>query len=193
MNTPASFDLALRPHPLTPPHWAAWVQALRVRVQGSAQGLDLHYHVQTLPAQLAQLQWPGPSAQPGPRDGLWQRTCFEAFIGSADEGAAAYHEFNFSPSGDWAAYVFDGPRQRRAGHAPLPAPRCAFSAQADGLRLRAHIPAAALPPRAGAPGWALGLSAVLQDASGACSYWALRHPHAQPDFHARSGWAARWP
>ncbi|MEY3786902.1 MAG: hypothetical protein RLZ75_1109, partial [Pseudomonadota bacterium] len=37
-------------------------------------------------------------------DGLWQHTCFELFI--AVEGEANYHEFNFSPSGQWAAYAF---------------------------------------------------------------------------------------
>jgi hypothetical protein len=29
----------------------------------------------------------------------------------------------------------------------------------------------------------LGLSAVLEDADGVLSYWALRHPPGKPDFH----------
>ncbi|HXO16400.1 MAG TPA: hypothetical protein VN835_08655, partial [Steroidobacteraceae bacterium] len=37
-------------------------------------------------------------------DGLWQHTCFEAFI--AAPGVAGYYEFNFSPTLDWAAYQF---------------------------------------------------------------------------------------
>ena len=46
-----------------------------------------------------------PDAKPASRaDGLWQHTCFEAFISSAD--SPAYREFNFSPSGLWQAYEF---------------------------------------------------------------------------------------
>jgi hypothetical protein len=31
--------------------------------------------------------------------------------------------------------------------------------------------------------WRLGLSAVLEEADGGKSYWALTHPHGKPDFH----------
>ena len=47
-------------------------------------------------------------------DGLWQRTCFELFV--FDEDSGSYMEFNFSPSGEWAAYAFDG---YRTGMRPL--------------------------------------------------------------------------
>ena len=52
-------------------------------------------------------------------DELWQTTCFEAFL--EPRAATAYREFNFSPSGDWAAYDFDGYREgmaERRGRAP---------------------------------------------------------------------------
>ena len=42
-------------------------------------------------------------------DGLWKRTCFEAFI--VDPAMPGYHELNFSPSRQWAAYRFSGYRQ----------------------------------------------------------------------------------
>jgi hypothetical protein len=47
-------------------------------------------------------------------DGLWRQTCFEAFIGAA---SARYCEYNFSPSGAWAAYHFSGYRGRHAAAA----------------------------------------------------------------------------
>src|SRR5262249_19858662 len=47
-------------------------------------------------------------------DGLWQTTCFEAFLKPA--GGAGYLELNFAPSGEWAAYGFSG---YRVGMAPL--------------------------------------------------------------------------
>src|SRR5262249_7398791 len=39
---------------------------------------------------------------------LWHHTCFEAFVGTSS--GAAYYEFNFAPSTQWAAYEFDGYR-----------------------------------------------------------------------------------
>lgn len=45
---------------------------------------------------------------PARADGLWQRTCFELFL--RDPATGGYLEFNFSPSGEWAAYQFDGYR-----------------------------------------------------------------------------------
>src|SRR5262245_25644347 len=43
-------------------------------------------------------------------DRLWEHTCCEIFI--ARTGLPAYHEFNFSPSGEWAAYAFTAYRER---------------------------------------------------------------------------------
>jgi len=48
-----------------------------------------------LTGEVGRLRIP-PPAQPAAVDGLWQRTCFEAFVGLADGG---YLEFNLSPSG----------------------------------------------------------------------------------------------
>lgn len=52
-----------------------------------------------------------PPAEPARRDGLWQSTCFELFLRA--EGGESYFEFNFSPSGEWAAYRFDNYRSGR--------------------------------------------------------------------------------
>jgi hypothetical protein len=41
-----------------------------------------------------------PPAPPGRADGLWQATCFEAFIAA---GKTTYIGRNFAPSGQWAA------------------------------------------------------------------------------------------
>ena len=48
----------------------------------------------------------------GRADGLWQMTCLEAFL-RADE-AEAYREWNFAPSGQWAAYDFTAYREGMA-------------------------------------------------------------------------------
>ena len=52
-------------------------------------------------------------------DGLWHHSCLEAFL--RPDGNDSYHEFNFAPSGDWAAYRFGGRRSARSSP-ELPAP-----------------------------------------------------------------------
>jgi len=66
-------------------------------------------------------------------DELWRHTCCELFAAPvalvATAQGGAYREFNFSPSGDWAAYAFDSPR---CGMRPLAldeAPRVKQSAR----------------------------------------------------------------
>ena len=46
-----------------------------------------------------------PPAEPARVDGLWQATCFEMFLKHDDDDA--YREWNFAPSGEWAAYDFE--------------------------------------------------------------------------------------
>ncbi len=119
-----------------------------------------------------------PAPQPaGPADGLWQHTCCEAFVGEAGTG---YREFNFSPSGQWAAYRFAGYRERDAAFAADAEPQLDFTPLTDGFELRATLPATLLPP---GDALHLGLSAVIEAANGSKSYWALTHCAAQPDFH----------
>ena len=40
--------------------------------------------------------------------------------------------------------------------------------------------------------WRLGLSAVIEDANGDISYWALAHPPGKPDFHHADGFACEF-
>ena len=107
-------------------------------------------------------------------DGLWRRTCFEAFIRAGSGGG--YDEFNLSPSGQWAAYSFSGYRAGMAS-ADVAALAIGFRAEAGGCELRARLP---LP---GEGPWRLGLCAVIEDIRGDRSYWALAHPPGQADFH----------
>jgi hypothetical protein len=133
-----------------------------------------------LAANLARLRVPAPA--PLQRaDGLWRHTCFEAFVRRA--GEEAYHEFNFSPSGEWAAYTFRRYRERGSNLAGDFNPKITVHRDADRLELSAVIPRAFLPPGPPEVPLRLGLSAVIEDRNGVLSYWALRHPPGKPDFH----------
>jgi len=117
---------------------------------------------------------PPPSASGERRDGLWQTTCFEAFV--RGHGAIGYHEFNFAPSGDWASYSFDAHRagMREAAGEPV------IERADDGVSVTVDL--SAYPDLVGAD-WHVGLSAVIEEKDGTKSYWALKHPEGAPDFH----------
>lgn len=133
-----------------------------------------------------------PDARPAEAaDELWRHTCCELFVRAA--GEAAYREFNFSPSGQWASYRFSAYRIRdvsRPNHI-LPAPRIEFASSADGWTLRARLAAAALP-KAAAAQIELGIAVVLEAADASLSYWALRHAAARPDFHHSESFVLRF-
>ncbi len=77
-----------------------------------SHSLKGHLHLSyELSGDLTQIRIPAPQP-PIATDGLWEHTCFEVFV--AVEGEEGYHEFNFSPSGQWAAYAFSDYRVRRA-------------------------------------------------------------------------------
>ena len=173
--------LALVCHPETP---APAVQAIEVRLARAPGGpIALTYRLR---GDVARLRIPAPQF-PAPADDLWEHTCFEFFI--AVVGEAAYHEFNFSPSGQWAAYAFSGYRQRDHAVGTLLsaalAPQIVTRRSADRLELDAIIaPGALLSCANGAP-LQTGFATVVEAADGSRSYWALRHGTARPDFHQR--------
>lgn len=172
--------LALHCHPSTP---CPGVDSLQVSVRQAGDG-DLHLQY-ILSGDLAHLRIPALLA-PAAVDGLWEHTCFEAFIGV--QGGSVYHEFNFSPSRQWAAYAFSNYRQRVdwvASHSP-----CIVTTMADRqLTLESRIAAADLPVNSAGKPLQLGLTAVAEASDGSKSYWALAHPAERPDFHHRDGFA----
>jgi hypothetical protein len=151
--------LRLVPHPDTP---AGAVEGIEARVERASSHLSLVY---MLRGDLGRMRIPAPSAT-GFTDGLWNHTCCEAFVAGAD----GYDEFNLSPSGAFAAYRFSGYRagmRRLEGHVRV--------------SWRKGVLEALVPLRADAR--RLALSAVIEETSGALSYWALRHAAGKPDFH----------
>lgn len=173
----------LQCHPATPCSVPLRLQ-VRMAAAGCEEGpgLLLHY---TLQGPLASLRLPPPQA-PGPADGLWQRSCFEAFVGLS--GESAYREFNLSPSGQWAAYRFSAERVREPSTETPVQPGLDLQTTEDGLSLRVWLPLSALPPVVPGRPWDLGLTAVIETTNGQLSYWALQHPGERPDFHHRGGW-----
>lgn len=124
-----------------------------------------------------------PFAGRGRADELWRTTCFELYLQPGDD--MAYIEFNFSPSQRWAAYDFD---DYRSGMRPRPLAAEPVGEAATGERLFVQdvlLDTAQLPAKP----WSIGLAAILEEADGTVSYWALAHGAGKPDFHHPAGFA----
>jgi hypothetical protein len=157
------------------------VQTMQVKVESQPQGaLHLSYE---LTDELAQVRIPEPKP-PDAVDGLWEHTCFEVFV--AVEGKTSYREFNFSPSGQWAAYAFSDYRVHGEWTVSQ-APAIRLTQTNGHLLLEAVIAAADLPQNIAGKPLQLGLAAVIEANDGSRSYWALHHPEARPDFHHSAG------
>jgi hypothetical protein len=166
---------ALSPHPQWP---RAAVSGIEVEIARPGP-LSLTYRVS---GTIAKLITPAPAA-PARTDGLWRRTCFEAFVGAG----SGYVELNFSPSSEWAAYRFTGYRDGMVPAHDLAAPRIDVSADGQALELQVlvDLPADAVGP--------LALSAVIEETGGRLSYWALGHGPGKPDFHHWRSFAVELP
>jgi hypothetical protein len=172
-------SLLVHPDAGAPGGIALSAEAVRV----DARTLAMTY---ALTGDIASLRLP-PPGPPERAEGLWRRTCFEAFV--AAEGEDAYLELNLAPSRQWAAWRFGGYREGMAPAALAGPPEVAVSLTDAGFQLRAVVDLKGLA-LSGAP-WRLGLSAVLEAADGTCSYWALAHAPGKPDFHHSSAFVVR--
>jgi hypothetical protein len=121
------------------------------------------------------------AAAPMHVDGLWRHTCFEAFIGM--KGSAAYYEFNFSPSSEWAVYSFRSYRDGAPVDDERLSPEIVVRREAGMIEVDAVVHLDRLGAILPGARFRLGLSAVIEDSDGKLSYWALKHPADKPDFH----------
>jgi hypothetical protein len=132
-----------------------------------------------------------PSAAANARsDGLWRHTCFEAFIGAVPD--AEYYELNFSPSGQWAAYQFSGYRSGMRVADKVTGVPIEMRSSPNGCALQASLSLDQFRDLPRDRSWCLGLSAVIEDATGGVSYWALAHPPGKPDFHHADSFACEF-
>ena len=176
-------QLNLTAHPASPPSvpLKLWASVEHSAAFGAAATANIWFSVAAPSGRFVI-----PSASPGERtDELWRTTCFEAFLRPV--GEEAYREWNFAPSGDWAAYDFsayrDGMSEAEVGAPPY-------------IRMEDNLTwwtlGATIAVDAGTQ-WELGLSAVLEEKDGTKSYWAVAHATDKPDFHHPDCFVARLP
>ncbi|MEO9600651.1 DOMON-like domain-containing protein [Parasphingorhabdus sp.] len=137
----------------------------------------LRYHVA---GKVEDIKLPDNLEQPERRDNLWQKSCFELFL--REPGKERYCEFNFSPSGNWAAYGFSSYREGMAQIALAQIPEISMDVSETHLALEVTF---GLPDIWTHDELDAGLSAVIEMQNGEKSLWALGHPAGKPDFHHR--------
>lgn len=157
--------------------------------------ISIHAHVERtisllifeyiLKGDLQEVRLTTPSAYPKRVDYLWEKTCFEAFIGSS--GKSDYIELNISPSGDWNIYEFRDyrkPEKPNSFKGSLEKFNLTVKSE-DELRISARIDLSRFPQLSQTLKLEVGVAAVIQTVDDVKTYWALNHPGEKPDFHLR--------
>src|SRR5271169_4623887 len=145
-------------HPSTPNY------AVRsLGVQLCAEVPDFLVFQYSLDADMSRVRVPLSGAG-GRADALWKHTCFEAFV--APEDAPGYHEFNFSPSLDWAIYRFstywEGMSPAEIGRTP----EISVRRGDNGLELQSAVRLGHLADLNDARHLRIALAAVIEDENG---------------------------
>lgn len=173
------YDLV--PHPETLPTDVRSVSVQMETVEGQAGARWLEFHV----AFDGALSLPE-MRDPGRANELWKTTCFELFLKPLE--SEVYFEFNFSPSFQWAAYRFDRYRAGMHNFEPRFEPRIEITPNTGGhFGLATDLDVSFV----GAEDAMMSLSAVIEEADGTKSYWALAHAPGKPDFHNADCFTAR--
>jgi len=166
------FDLV--PHPTTPaasPQFKVWAT---VELSASFALMATANIWFAVGAPSSRFVMPEPE-KPDRVDGLWKATCCEAFL--RESGSTGYREWNFAPSGQWAAYDFVSYRD---GMSPAEVDAPPYVRVEDNLTW--WTLGSTIAVESGKT-WDINLTAVLEEKDGTKSYWALAHPPEKPDFH----------
>ncbi len=163
-------NLALVPHPNYP--CAAISRISITMTRNNDQDLCIHFVVI---GDVEQIIFPEKTVSMR-TDELWKNTCFEMFVMQT----SGYLEYNFSPSSQWAAYTFSARRSgmRNLEHNEAPVIEDHIGPQF--YEMTVQLP---LLPFLQNRELRIGLSAIIAEKNGAKSYWALRHPDGDADFH----------
>ncbi len=145
-----------------------------------AETLSVRYEVR---GDLSKVEIPAAAARR--KDRLWEETCLELFLGTADSGE--YREFNLSPSGHWNVFRFTRYREGMREEEAIPSLPFDVRRDSEALLLTAEIDIGKIVPAD--QGLAAAVSAVIRTTDGGKSHWAPTHPATRPDFHRRDGFA----
>jgi hypothetical protein len=163
--------------PFTDPH----LPEIRITGSISRKRNDLSVCYE-LTGNIDGLSVPEPAAQPARTDELWKSTCLEFFIAVPNQ--PEYWEFNMSPSGNWNIYHMDA--YRRIGfREETSIQRLPFSVRKETGCVSINVTVDLSPIVKVEDLLRVGITSIIQTNEGYETYWALRHPEVQADFHLR--------
>jgi hypothetical protein len=134
---------------------------------------------------LSKVSIPAAAEAPRRKDRLWEETCLELFLGTAD--SARYWEFNLSPAGHWNVYRFTRYREGMREEPAITSLPIDVRRDPEALILTAEIGVGKIVPAD--KELAATVAAVIGTIDGGRSHWAPVHPASRPDFHRRDGFA----
>jgi hypothetical protein len=152
----------------------------------SADTLSVRFEVR---GNLPKLSIPAAAEAPRRVDRLWEETCLELFLGTADSGR--YWEFNLSPAGHWNVYRFTRYREGMREESAITSLPFDVRRDPEALILTAEFGIGKIVPAG--KDLAATVAAVIRTIDGGGSHWALAHPASRPDFHRREGFALTLP
>jgi hypothetical protein len=170
---------SLQPFPQTPPTDLEVIGTIARR----ANVLTIAY---SLLGDLADVEI-APAADPTRQGKLWEATCFEFFLGTKND--KHYWEFNLSPTGHWNVYSFDDYRQGLKEETAFPILPFSVQVEPDALSLALKVNLGAIVPATQA--LEVAIATVVKHRNGDRSYWALKHPGKEPDFHLRDSFTLK--
>jgi hypothetical protein len=143
-----------------------------------AHKLSINYQVF---GDINKIQIPSPVKIPARKDGLWEETCFEFFLGVIN--SPAYWEFNLSPSGNWNVYSFSNYREGMKKETTFTSLPFEFEQKSDhlSLKIKVNLDTIINNPQ----DLQIAITTVIKDKDNNISYWALKHTGDNPDFHRR--------
>lgn len=145
-----------------------------------ADALTLHYEVR---GDLSKVSIPVAAETPRRKDRLWEETCLELFLGTADSGE--YWELNLSPSRNWNVYRFTRYREGMREEMAIPSLPFDVRREPEALLLTADFGIGKIVPAG--KDLVAAVAAVTGTIDGGKCHWALAHPSSRPDFHRRDG------
>jgi len=151
-----------------------------------ADTLSVRYEVR---GNLSKVELPAAAKAHRRQDRLWEETCLELFLGTADSGE--YREFNLSPAGHWNVYRFDRYREGMREEPAFTSLPFAVRRNSETLLLTAEFGVGKIVPAG--KDLVAAVAAVIKAIDGGKSHWALVHPASRPDFHRREGFALTLP
>ena len=134
---------------------------------------------------MSKVSIPVAAETPRRQDRLWEETCFELFLDTADSGE--YWEINLSPSGHWNVYRFTGYREGMREEPAIPSLPFDVRRDSEALILTAEFGIGKIVPTG--KDLSAAVAVVIKTSDGGKSHWALVHPDSRPDFHRRDGFA----